>query len=597
MRRRGFDRYGPLACDTLMTEPRDRHPVLILGAGINGCAVARDLVLNGVSVYVVDKGDICCGTSARSSRLIHGGVRYLEYGDLRLVGESLRERSLLLRLAPQFVKPLRLSIPVTNRTGGMLRSVYRFLGLGRSRFGRRLASMFPRSVRQATAGRGLWLIRAGLWLYDFLSRDPAFPKHRTDVVADPSQPQIDANRYRWLCSYTDAQMLYPERFVLALLDDARRIARAGDLDFRVLPYHHATLNGKTAVIRHSADDAAVFEFEPSIVVNATGAWGDLTLKSLCVPSRRLFGGTKGSHFFTRNETLRRAVNDAGIYVEAPDGRLVFVLPCLDGVLVGTTDERFDENPDQAVASQHELDYLLDMVNRVMAGVQLTRDDVEMHYSGVRPLPYLPINEAAAIPRGHWIEKNEHGAVPVLTLIGGKLTTCRSLAEEVTDRILKQMRIERTESTRDRTIPGGESYPESEQGLQAEWDRLANQFRLGPEHIKAIWSLCGNRVEEILAQLRDVTTDSVTGTHLPIAYIRWVIENEWVASLNDLVERRLMLVYHRRLTKACLRDLAQCLVEAKLLQSAEVDDTVQSTIDRLHKYYGKTVVGDTPLENG
>ena len=158
------------------------QPVLILGAGINGAALARELVLNGVPVWVVDKADIASGATAASSRLIHGGLRYLEYGELDLVRESLDERARLLRLAPQFVEPLRLYIPLTHRTGSFWRSVMRFFGAARSSFLSRLALPGRRE-------RGLWLVRMGLWLYDRFARDPEFPESSVVRVGEPGTPQ------------------------------------------------------------------------------------------------------------------------------------------------------------------------------------------------------------------------------------------------------------------------------------------------------------------------------------------------------------------------------------------------------------------------
>ena len=173
--------------------------MVILGAGINGCALARELVLNGVSVWLVDTADIAFGATAYSSRLIHGGLRYLEYGEFDLVRESLAERTRLLRLAPQFVRPLRLFIPVANRFGGIIESARRFL---------------LRRSGKSSGSRGLWLVRMGLWFYDTYAHDPSLPRHQVHRIDDPCAVSIDDRQFRWLCSYYDAQIAYPERFVL-----------------------------------------------------------------------------------------------------------------------------------------------------------------------------------------------------------------------------------------------------------------------------------------------------------------------------------------------------------------------------------------------
>ena len=148
------------------------QPVLILGAGVNGCAAARELLLNGIPVWMVEENDIGWGATSRSSRLIHGGLRYLEYGDFRLVHESLDERERLRRLAPQFVVPLRLHIPVRHRVKGFVSAALRFFGIGRSRATAWLGGLVSRNSE-----RGMWLVRMGLWLYDVLARSREFPKH------------------------------------------------------------------------------------------------------------------------------------------------------------------------------------------------------------------------------------------------------------------------------------------------------------------------------------------------------------------------------------------------------------------------------------
>ena len=588
-----------------------RPTVLILGAGINGAAVARELVLNGVSVCVVDRNDIAFGASARSSRLIHGGLRYLEYGDFRLVRESLQERKLLCRLAPQYVKPLRLFIPVQNRFGGAVRSALRFLRLSGTWIDRLAAGR--KSCRSGS--RGLWLVRLGLWLYDRFACDESFPKHGVCQVGSEDAPRVNPARYRWLCNYWDAQIVAPERFVLALLEDARQAALANDVDFEVRTYHQAAIDGATVTLRRVSDanaptdcsDSAQSAFQPAMIINATGAWGDLALEQLQIPSKRLFRGTKGSHIFTRKPELRESIGSDGVYAEADDGRLVFILPMDDGVMVGTTDEVFEDDPASAIATDRELDYLIELANDVLADVELSRADVDWHYSGVRPLPYVPTSatgsSAASIPRGHWIERNDSGQIPIVTLIGGKLTTCRSLAEEVTDLVLNQLQTPRSTTTRNRPVPGADGYPATEQEFETIRIQLADSHGLTHSQINAMWRLVGNRIGAIFGAIFDTVDanrgdrgdsscddiSSLSGTGLPRMFVRWVIENEWVETLGDLVERRLLLVGNAGLSEACLRELAQCLVDANRLRPGDIDSAITDCCTRLQRFYGKQVI--------
>ncbi len=526
-------------------------PILILGGGINGAAVARELVLNRVPVCLVDSADLASGATAYSSRLIHGGLRYLEYGEFALVRESLAERSRLLRLAPQFVRPLQLFIPVQQRLGGLRRSALKFFGWGET---------------GETGTRGLWLVRAGLWMYDTYAKDSQLPKRSTHAVTDSDVPPVDRTKYRWLCSYYDAQILYPERFVIALLEDARQLATEHGVAFDVYTYYRATLRDRTVEIRREsrspvsprpetaslgetrlrgerkAGDSPVMTFEPAAIINATGAWVDRTLAKLNVPSRQLMGGTKGSHFVTSHAGLRDALAGRGIYAEASDRRPVFVLPLENSTLVGTTDLPYQESPETAVATEDELAYLLAAANRVFPDLTLARNDIDLHYSGVRPLPYVGPANPAVVTRRHWVEENSESAVPLFSIIGGKLTTCRSLAEVTVAAVLRRLGTQPTANSRDRVIPGGE------------------------------------------LDTRD--GDALADTSLSCARARHVIRNQWVTRLSDLVERRLMLLYDPKLSERCLRQLAGLMAEEGLLRESDIDDEVRSCIERLKTHYGK-----------
>jgi glycerol-3-phosphate dehydrogenase len=554
-----------------------QNPVLILGAGVNGACTARELALNGVPVWIVDKFDIAYGATSKSSRLIHGGLRYLEYGDTALVHESLDERARLLKLAPQFVKPVKLYIPIRQRFGGLISAGLKFTRLTRIGFGA--------SIARAVGGeRGLETVRMGLRMYDFLSRGGGLPSHSVVRVGEAG-PRVDAQKYYWLAAYYDAQMLWPERFTLAVLEDARRAAEAKGVEFRVLTHHRAKLVDGVVEIR-SADEAgesAPLRVTPPTIVNATGAWGDHTLRDLPAPTKRLFGGTKGSHIFTHQPALVRALNGEAVYAEADDGRLVFILPFEDSVLVGTTDERFETTPDEAAASQSEIDYLVEMVNEVFPDVKLAAADVDAHYSGVRPLPYQAEGTTGSIPRGHWIESTNVDGLPIDTLIGGKLTTCRALGEETADRILSRLFVPRTASTQDRAIPGADHLNQDVASNETFWSEVATSTGFDRESVIACGKLVGSRTLPILNGLKDSDDRRlVVGTTFPRGFVRHLIETEWVGELEDLVERRLMLTDHRHLAEATLRELAS------LMPGRSADESIGELAARLQQFYGIVV---------
>ncbi|HEX5102591.1 MAG TPA: FAD-dependent oxidoreductase [Pirellulaceae bacterium] len=511
----------------------NHQPILILGGGINGAAAARELTLNGAGVWLVDTADLSFGATAYSSRLIHGGLRYLEFAEFSLVKESLDERARLLRLAPHLVKPLRLFIPVRNSWGGFTQAAGKFLGL-------------PLRFKR-TAHRGLRVVQVGLWLYDRYASGGDLPPRSLHEPIEPGVPRVSQAVATHLWAYSDAQITYPERLVIALLDDARKLAQQHGSEFRVFTYSRATLHGSTTEIRPTGDDAAapLATLKPAAIINATGAWVDRTLARLPVESRRLMGGTKGSHFLTYHRPLREALAGQGVYTEASDGRPVFLLPFGEGTLVGTTDIPFEGDPATAVATEQELDYLVSVATEVFPDVGLTRGDIKMHQCGVRPLPYADAKSTAAITRRHQLVWSDHAPVPLVSLVGGKLTTCRSLAEETTAAVLDRLgkRVEQT--SRERPIP-----------------RL--------------------QVDEALAagiqNWRSIAASS--------------IQHEWATRLEDLVERRLMLHFQPRISRNLLGDLAAALVQCGHLDLAEAESAINRCTDRLKTHFGVNLTPDS-----
>ncbi|HTU25338.1 MAG TPA: glycerol-3-phosphate dehydrogenase/oxidase [Pirellulales bacterium] len=554
--------------------------IVILGAGINGCALARELALNGQSVVLVDTADIASGTTSYSSRLIHGGLRYLEYGDFALVRESLAERGRLLRLAPQFVQPLELFVPIRARASGIWQSALRFFG---------------HDAPPAAHGRGLWLVHLGLILYDLYARDPSLPKHRIHPVstssADSGGPPVNPREYHWLASYYDAQVTYPERLALALLSDACQAATEHSARVEVFTYHEARLDaGRVSIAPVGGAQPVIAPFVPAAIVNATGAWVDDTLRRLSIPCERLMGGTKGSHFITPHAELAAALAGRAIYAEAHDGRPVFILPWAGQTLVGTTDEAYAGDPGSAVASPAELDYLLQAVRHVFPQFPLTRADVALSYAGVRPLAHVDAQSSGTAPAGitreHFFKRHPNTSPPVYSIVGGKLTTSRSLGEEAADTLLVELGRAVTANSQNRPLPGAENWPHTAAEANRARGQIAQHSGLPATAIEHLWQLCGTRTAAILASAEN-PAECVRGTDLPLAFVRHAIEQEWATRLADLVERRLMLLY-RPLTRETLEHLAELLVAADRLPAAEAPAEVARTIDRLRDHFGKQV---------
>lgn len=566
-----------------MPSPAPSHPpaVLILGAGINGACLARELLLNGVPVTLADAHDVACGATAKSSRLIHGGLRYLEYGDVGLVRESLEERARLLQLAPQFVRPLRLFIPVRRRHGGLLQAGLRFLKLERLALGRGLAKLLPVSER------GLFAVRTGLLMYDRIARHGGLPPHTLSRIDQAGVPALDRSQFQWLCSYYDAQMLFPERFTLALLNDCQQIAAQQQLPFDILTHQTITRDGPRITLQ-SQHGGERREFHPATVVNATGAWGDATLRDLRTGTPPLFSGTKGSHIITRQPALRSALGGDAVYAEARDGRLVFVLPFDDSVLIGTTDVPFADNPDEAVATPQEIEYLVKIVNEIFPDVALLISEIDAHYCGVRPLPNVRTARAGAIPRGHSIETQSVDGLRIDTLIGGKLTTCRAFGEFAADQVLARLGRRRSADTRTRAVPGAENYPDDSVALNGHHAAIAHRTGFDPLQVQTLWPLVGTRVESILKDCGSADRSNLPGTSIPLAFVDWSIRHEWVHTLGDLIERRLMLAWSPHLTRQLLHAAANQLASAGHLAPADVESAVDNCIAHLKRFYGAKI---------
>gem|GEM_PF-21120 len=588
--------------------PTDRltvdQTVVVLGAGINGAALARELLLSGVSVAMVDASDIASGATAWSTRLIHGGLRYLEYGEIGLVRESLAERNRLVRLAPHLVKPLEFVLPVERRFGGMWAAAARLLGW--ESLARRWRS---------NRGRGSWTVSLGLTFYDWLSIGSGWPWHRVVRSGRTGLPRFDAGQFPLAGVYWDAQLLYPERFTVELLVDARRIAAETGAMFSLFTHHTPRLlpDGRLRIEPTSGRGAepsggVVTELVPAGIVNATGAWVDRTLPYILPstdgsrPESRLIGGTKGSHVVLRSTALRKAIGSAGLYAEAADGRPVFVLPFGPRlVLVGTTDIPFYGDPADAQADGSEIAYLLEAAARFFPDVALGREHVQQHYCGVRPLP-ASNGEAkgsglpASVTRRHMLVRHADAPLPTWSIVGGKLTTCRSLAEKAAAEVLGCLQVAVRDTSRNRPLPGA-SADAARTALIAQ--TVAEASRAGvPE--AAVHRVAECTVDLFGARAMDVFAESgrgekevarrvlIRGTHLPAAAIEFCIREEWAASLEDIVERRLMLLFAEELTYETLDDVAEVLVGMHVLPREQKAAEVAAIAARLSRRYGKHI---------
>ena len=458
--------------------------LLVIGAGINGTGIARDAALRGLSVVLVDKGDIASGTTSWSTRLIHGGLRYLEQLDVGLVRESLREREALLHIAAHLVQPLSFFIPI-----------------------------------YAGDRRGPISVRAGMMAYDALAPGTLERHSMLDAeAAVEREPGVATEGLRGAAVYYDAQAEFPERLA------AENAMSAHDGGAAVLTHHPVERllieDGRVLGAELRPPGKPRVEVRARLTINVAGPWVDQVLAGL--PGERMIGGTKGSHLVVGD--FEGAPAEA-LYVEAEDGRPYFIVPWNGLHLIGTTDIRFEGDLDAVEASDEEIDYLIEETNRVIPRARLERGDVLYTYAGVRPLPYAPEGDEGSVSRGHLVHDHAPELEGLLSIVGGKLTTFRALAEAAVDAALAKLERPAPDCrTAHEPLPGAQGFePEAGGG------RLERLYGSRAARVRA-------RAEEDprLAKVFDPVSGA-TGAELAHA-----LEEELAAGLEDVLLRRTMV---------------------------------------------------------
>jgi glycerol-3-phosphate dehydrogenase len=484
--------------------------LIVIGAGINGAGIARDATLRGLSVLLVDKGDVGAGTTSRSTRLVHGGLRYLEHFELPLVRESLRERERLLHIAPHLVHPLSFLLPIYE--------------------GHK---------------RGPALIRMGMMAYDALSLDKSLERHRMlsrDEVLR-REPGLRSEGLRGAAAYYDAQAEFPERLALENALDASRHGAV------VLPYMRVTALEQapgeqrprvTGVALRDELHGDEHRARGALVVNAAGPWVDAVLGDGLATARPLIGGTKGSHLVVG--PFPGAPREA-VYTEAvEDGRPYFVVPWSGRYLIGTTDTRYDGDLDDVVATDDEVAYLIAETNRLIPEAQLTPDAVLYTYAGVRPLPAASGREGGeegAISRNHVIHDHAStggGADGLLSIVGGKITTYRQLSEQTVDLVVKKLdrRVAKCR-THQIPLPGGTTYAFA--GFR---ERFRASCGLPVEAADRLLRIYGTRASDVLGFAEDAPElrepfDPDSGALG--AEVVFALRTELAQTLADVIQRR------------------------------------------------------------
>jgi glycerol-3-phosphate dehydrogenase len=479
--------------------------LVVVGAGVNGAGIARDAAMRGLSVLLLDKGDVSAGTTSWSTRLVHGGLRYLEHAEVPLVRESLHERERMLRIAAHLVRPLGMIIPIYE--------------------GDR---------------RGPRLIRLGMFAYDALSLDKSLERHRV-LGADElleREPGVNPDGLRGAAHYYDAQVEFAERLAIENALAAREngaltltYARVDRLVIEENVVRGVEFVDELGGARHSA--------RTEVVVNAAGPWVDRVLAGAKRPAERRVGGTKGSHIIVA--PFPDAPSEA-LYVEAhEDGRPFFIVPWNHLYLIGTTDTIYEGDLDRVVADDVEIDYLIDESNRVLPRAGLGRDDVLYTYAGVRPLPRPGDGDVAgAITRRHVVHDHAPDlAAGLISIVGGKLTTYRNLAEQAVDLVFHRLGRKAPRCrTAELPLPGGPAGP---------FEAFDRSFRATSSldadtagRLTRVYGTQANAVAEIAETDPDLRQPIGEEPATLRAEVLYAVLHEDAQTLTDILMRRTML---------------------------------------------------------
>jgi glycerol-3-phosphate dehydrogenase len=497
--------------------------VVVIGGGISGVAIARACARSRWRTLLVEQNDFASGTTSRSTRIIHGGLRYLEHGDIALVREALAEREHLLSEHPHIVRPMQF-----------------------------LLALHPNAMHNAMT------VRAGLWMYRRMAARVGAHAHvSTGSARRELESMLDAGGRWTVYSYEDAQCEFPERLIAEWLTEA---VAAGAV---VRNHTHALKVQRKAgrvhgVMLRDALDGAEYSVEADWIVNATGPWADHVISmSGIVPNERLVGGVRGSHIvLPRFE----GAPDHAVYCEAEDGRPIFVIPWNGMMLVGTTETSDSADPGQAKPAEDEIDYLLRSVNAALPQARATRRKIVYAFAGVRPLPFAPGKPLAALTRKHILhDHSAEGAAGMISVIGGKLTTAAALARDVARAIgiaIPQPPI---------TIEPAPAAEELEQAFNLGSRQIAQLGHLPKTTARAMAEWYGVDISLAIARLARISEAAraplCPHTSHVVAEALYGMAEEFAVTMSDTLLRRVPVALGRCWTQECSRAAAAAIGQA------------------------------------
>jgi glycerol-3-phosphate dehydrogenase len=495
---------------------KDVTDLFIIGGGINGCGIARDAAGRGLSVALAEMNDLASATSSGSTKLFHGGLRYLEYFEFRLVREALIEREILLRAMPHISWPMRFVLPYHKDM--------------RFESDTPTSRLLGRIMPWMKGRRPAWLIRLGLFLYDTLGGRKILPGTRTLALTGTPEGAPLQDRFARAFEYSDC-WVEDSRLVVLNARDAE--ARGARIMTRTKVLSAEQRNGLWHIRTRDSTTGEDHEHEARMLVNAAGPWvGDIIQTKLRLNSREGVRLVRGSHIVTR----KLYDHDKCYFFQGGDGRIIFAIPYEgDFTLIGTTDAEHADPSVKPECTAEEQAYLLDFANRYFRQT-LEAGDIVWTYSGVRPLFDDGASNASAATRDYTLRVDTTAGAPVLNIFGGKITTYRRLAESALDLIGQHLPVSSGPWTAGKPLPGGDFAVDGVPGLVAD---LRGKYGFLTES----WALrlvraYGTEAAKVLsgaAQAADLGQDF--GATLTEAEVLWLMRHEYARAAEDIVWRR------------------------------------------------------------
>ncbi|MCB1385942.1 MAG: glycerol-3-phosphate dehydrogenase [Nitratireductor sp.] len=502
--------------DTQQTQIDGMADLFIIGGGVNGCGIARDAAGRGLSVVLAEMNDLGSATSSASTKLFHGGLRYLEYFEFRLVREALIEREVLLRAMPHISRPMRFVLPY-----------HEDMRFGNETPTSRLLSTLMPWMR---GRRPAWLIRLGLFIYDHLGGRKILPPTRSlDLTADPAGKALQ-KKFRKAFEYSDC-WVEDSRLVVLNAGDAR------DRGATILPRHKVVSTDRHSdhwkihvADQHSGEQQV---FAARALVNAGGPWvADIVKSTIRADSSEGVRLVRGSHIVTR----RLFDHDKCYFFQGEDGRIIFAIPYEgDFTLIGTTDQEHHGAPGEAKCTEAEKQYLCDFASRYFE-TPVTASDIVWTYSGVRPLYDDGASSATAATRDYVLSLDTDGGAPLLNVFGGKITTYRRLAENALQKLSGCFPGSHGGWTAGVALPGGDfpvdGFDALVGGLQADYPFLEGKWA------RRLARAYGTLARELLGEARKADDLGIDfGATLTQAEVAWLMRHEFAQTADDVIWRR------------------------------------------------------------